>query len=687
MMTQEEKLEFIADQFEKEKEKLPVSLEKESVISTLKSVELSKTKKSRVIPLRRYVSAAAALVIIVTAAVFATKLHTHDNIATDNPQQEVTDVLVYMPEQDNENPYEYIEEYFVSEHEYVVEENENKKKSEIGDDFIVESSTTYNSATSAKKTTDSYGMTNTQVNGIDEGDIVKNDGKYIYTVANNRIYIVDTEKMEQTAVITDFVNEEEFPKTETNIDEIYVKGNIMTVIATEEERYASTTYVYNNQIEYKSYFCRPIDTSNSKTYITFYDISDRQNPKKQSQHNQSGSYFDSRAIGDTVYTIGYYIVNVSYEKTESQIRNECVPKIDGKRISIENIEFSRHGTDDVKSYVVISSFDMSGKTNNNSSYAYLGDVDTVYMSSERLYVISASYNQLIADSNNGSGYSTVITALKLDSGKIIFDCEGGVNGNVNNQYSMDEYNGYFRIATTDFKEKNSNVIDVSSVYILNKDLNIVGKLVDIAKNESVKSVRFINDTAYVVTYENTDPLFVIDLSDPTSPKITGKVELPGFSEYLHPISDGYLVGVGYDGNNEGADWDTVKITLFDVSDPSSPKVADEYVVDKARTDITYDPKAFVFYPEKEMIGIPMVMYDTGAKSHCSYFIVSVKDGKLEKQAELLHGFNKYNGDLAEFFRGTYIVDRVYTVTEKGICSFDINKGNKLNELRFKELIK
>ncbi len=688
-MKHEEKIEFLSEQFESEKQQIPVSLEKENVVSMLESVDISKRKKARIIPIKRYASLAAALMVVVAVAVLSKGFLNKDSFATQTEQTEQaeeTRALSGIYSAEVVDVYAEIEKYFLSEHEILLEEIENEQKYSYGTDDLGTNYTyaVKNESAASDNASDlgAYGKTNTQVSGIDEGDIIKNDGKYIYTVAKNKVYIVDAESMKLTAVISDFAKGDYTVKTELNIDEIYVQGDILAVTATEQEYYPNSNVYNGPNIADDWYY--PIDTSKSKVYIAFYDISDRTKPTIKAKHTQSGIYQDSRLVDDILYTVAYYTVDVSHNKTEDQIKTECVPKIDGKRIDAENIMFTSDYNDDIKSYVVVSSFDLNNKSENNSSYACLGDVDNIYMSRERLYIVSTGYDTLISDSNLGSGYLTVISALKLDSGKISYEAEGSVSGRINDQYNMDEYNGYFRIVTTDFKEEKNDVIDISSIYVLNNDLNVVGKLVDIAENEAVESVRFMKDTAYIVTFKNTDPLFIADLSDPTSPKITGKVKLPGFSSYLHPINDSYLVGIGYDGDEESAKWDTVKITLFDVSDPKNPKVADEYVIDKAECDINYDPKAFVYYPEKELMGIPVAVYDTDLKSHCAYYYLSLEDGKIYEKAVLNHGFNKYDASFADFFRGTYISDTAYTVTEKGICSFNIDTADKLGELKFEE---
>lgn len=677
-MNQEEKLEFISEMLDKEKEPLPVSLEKENVVSMLKGVDIGKKKTAKIIPFKRYASIAAALIIVVSAVMIGGKLSGFDKADDTQNGGAVTTPAFYqeLATAKPENDYSEIEEYFLTRHRELVEMTDNGyiNSSDSGN------ATAYIKGESASDLMDSnkvsatpYGKTNTQVDGVDEGDIIKNDGKYIYIASNSDkvIYIVDAASMKKVSEIRDFDgSKNKGNETSFVVEDIYVSGDKLTVISTESSRMSVAVYNGNGG-DFSIDDC--LYPSDRTTHIFFYDISDRAQPKKLASHTQSGDYRESRAVGSTLYTVSLYNVDLSYHINENEIKSKCVPKINGRRINSDDIAISDADGNGDKSYVVISSFDMSGSAENSSSYAYLGWYGELYMTAERLYITEMGNNELTDDTSLKR--FTKITKLSLSDGKIKFEAEGRVGDYIYDNYSMDEYNGYFRIVTTDF--------DRSNIYVLNENMETVGKLLDIAEDESVQSVRFMGNTAYVVTFKNTDPLFVIDLSEPTAPVIKGKVELPGFSAYLHPVGDGYVVGVGYDGDDEGAEWNTVKVTLFDVKDPTSPKVADSLVIKNADTDVNYDSKAFIYYPEKQLIGIPTTkfsMSDDIEKCSCDYNVISVKDGKLENKATLRHSSGNEAYDF-EFFRGTYISDTVYTVTEDSICSFDINSGKLLEKLR------
>lgn len=679
-MKHEDKLDFISKKLEEKNEPLPVSLEKDNVIEMLKGVETEQKKTARIIPFKRYASVAAALIVIVSAVVFGGKLKDKVSVKADVGEQEtVAENVTAFVNAGNQvsDDYSEIESYFLECHKKAEENFQSYAKGAdtTGAAIFESSKNAYAMPSNDSKSNAAnvaYAETNTQVSGVDEADIIKNDGRYLYFVANNKIYIVDAKNMKQVSVIDRFVNKDEKSTKQTDIQDIYVSGDTLIAIVSE------MTFDKNDCITVYNDVCKtaygyPYALSKEKTLICIYDISDRTVPKETDTHTQSGSYQTSRMTDGKIYTVSFYGVDVSHDRTENEIKSDCVPRVDGEKIKPADIRIGADGDKD-KSFVVLTAFDTSGKTN-NSSYAYLGYCDELYAAKDNFYIVSTEYG---GKKNNYSN-TTNIASFSISGEKIAFKSEGKVSGSVEDQYSMDEYNGYFRIVTTDSVKKKDSFVDVSSLYVLDSGLNTVGKLVDIAKNEGVESVRFMGNSAYIITFENTDPLFTVDLTDPTAPKITGQVELPGFSSYLHPIGDDYILGVGYDGDDDGADYSSVKVTLFNVSDPSSPKVSDEVVIKNADTDVNYNPKAFIYYPEKNLAGIPAIVGGDGDTAYGAYYLIGVKDGKLTEEEKLIH---KYSEDYSSLFRGTYIADTAYTVSGEGVCSFDIDSGKSLNSFKF-----
>jgi uncharacterized secreted protein with C-terminal beta-propeller domain len=205
---------------------------------------------------------------------------------------------------------------------------------------------------------------------------------------------------------------------------------------------------------------------------------------------------------------------------------------------------------------------------------------------------------------------TIIHKISIDGDKLEYQAKGSVPGRLLNQFSMDESNDRFRVATTtEYYSQYSGMMRSNAVYVLDEDLKILGGLDEIAPDESIFSARFIGDRLYLVTFQQIDPFFVIDLSSDT-PKILGELKIPGFSNYLHPYDDDHVIGVGRDTKEIGNDRVQqlgVKVALFDVSDVSNPMVIDDYIIGDSSThsEALNNHKAFFFDKRKNLLSIPI----------------------------------------------------------------------------------
>ncbi|MEE9323202.1 MAG: beta-propeller domain-containing protein, partial [Candidatus Aenigmarchaeota archaeon] len=295
--------------------------------------------------------------------------------------------------------------------------------------------------------------------------------------------------------------------------------------------------------------------------------------------------------------------------------------------------------------------------------------------------------------------------ILISNGEIEYKAGGSVPGNVLNQFSMDEHNGYFRIATTTsgwvggMRGKTLN-----HVYILGMDMNIAGSLENLAEDESIYSVRFMGDRGYMVTFRRVDPLFVIDLSDPASPAVLGKLKIPGYSDYLHPYDDSHLIGVGMETEEiEGGRVITtgVKLSLFDVTDVGNPKEISKYVIGGkgSHSYALQDHKAFLFNKNKELLVIPArvsdwsedkgwrdVKYTDGAQ----VFKINLEDGFVFK-GEVTHQENETQEE--EYYyprydksvkRSLYIDNVLYTLSEDKIKLNSLDDLSGIKDLIFGE---
>lgn len=507
-------------------------------------------------------------------------------------------------------------------------------------------------------TDDSFGQTNTQVENVDEADIIKNDGKYLYILsggthkAERRVTILDAGKMSVASRIE--IADEDYLY---NIQEMFVNGDRLVILATEYEKveYEEGEYYY-----YDTYYgYRP---GKGQVVSFLYDISDRSSPKLVRKVSQDGSdYISSRMIDGVLYTVSQYVVRADSEK---EVRENALPSVNGKEITCDCIYIYDYDSD---RYNILTAYDTKLDEGEVSSVSILGSGDEIYCSQDALYVAARAY-----DREKGEDYSEIYS-FSLDKTEISFKASGTVKGTFLNQFSFDEYEGNLRIATTYYSYKHD--VDVSSVYVLNKDLQLIGALEDIAYDEQVKSARFMGATGYLVTFRNTDPLFTLDLSEPTNPKIIGEVKLPGFSSYLHPVAEGYVVGLGYDGDEESADFSSLKVSLFDVRDLKAPKEVDTFVLKDVHSQALDNPKAFITYPEAKLIGFPVEHYGTGDTVR-SYKLLKIENGEISSHLGYVHQSERVHCDV---FRGTYIGKKLYTIDNYNVCEFDILTAELLRQ--------
>ncbi len=482
-----------------------------------------------------------------------------------------------------------------------------------------------------------------------------------------------------------------------NVQEMYIVGNrLIAVLNCQLKREE------NNANEKVMYDCLYGGSSRKNiTMAVAYDISDRENVKEEWRVFQDGGYISSRLIGDELVLLSNYYVDISQDV--NTVKENCVPEnsCDGK-------EFSRVAVNDIcimeniydTSYLVASVLDTDDK-NTLKTEAVLGAGQNVYCTTETLYATSTEYNYNDSRKAEVFGLSstekTQIYKFDIRNYDIKYLKNASVDGSALNQFSMDEFNGYLRLATTsgDWGESLIN-----QVYVLDSNLETVGLLKDIAKGERIKSVRFTGNTAYVVTFVQTDPLFVIDLTDVTAPKILGELKIPGYSAYLHPVGEGLVMGVGLDGTETGTNGG-MKVSLFDVSDPTKPTECGKFTIsgyenDEAQvyvdSDAYYDHKALCWDAQNKIMYIPYSKnihrwsYSDGENyNKTTAGIVALKVNEEEKVLKVAGEYIANSTDYAqprELSRATYINDVIfgYSAQTGLLCSFDKDTQKQLDTL-------
>lgn len=556
--------------------------------------------------------------------------------------------------QNFENLYAMLEKRVEKEENFIIEES-------VSADSVVT-----NSATGSKE---EFSKTNVQVEGVDEADIVKTDGNFIYYLTNSELTITDVNNVKLASKV-------EFDNKEFSPQEIFLKDNKIVVIG-----------ITNRKVEKKNIANTEEYYPTNETYTTakIYNIEDRTNPKLERTIELEGYYLSSRMIGDNVYLISnknIYAYLCNYYKATQLDEEEFKPKyVDTatgesiKSINFDCIYYIPEFED--TNYLNIAAFNI---TNNEpaSINSYLGAGNQMYASSTNLYITKTKYNY-----DDETDINTEIYKFNLKDATCTFSKTGEVPGSVLNQFSMDENNGYFRIATTDSTSWDSES-NTNNLYVLNENLEIVGKVEGLAPGERIYSVRFMGNRAYMVTFVQTDPLFVIDLSDPTNPTVLGELKIPGYSTYLHPYDENHLIGFGENtkvvnyGYGDQVVTDGMKIALFDVTDPNNPTEMYSVNIGEEGTysELLNNHKALLFSKEKNIIAFPISI--TGEDYEVTFQGAIVYGLSLENGFEEKGRITNIENDINKYYprnsiqRIIYINDTLYTLSRNLIKATDIN---------------
>lgn len=439
-----------------------------------------------------------------------------------------------------------------------------------------------------------FSSTNVQVAGVDEADFVKNDGSYIYMVSESTLFIVQAYPPQSAAIVSQ-------TSVSGTVSDLFLSGDRLVIFTGK--------YDYDQSL-ISSQYSRL--NSGERTSAVVYDISDRTNPHQIREISTPGGYTSARMIGDYVYLLtaedqGYW--------------NPRMPIIfdNTQEISVSSI-WCPPGITNEFSMNTLTSFPISVSGSPEAVSFLLGWDTTLYVSSRDIFVAYQKNHygwntpvfiddDHILSNAGGSQQETVINRFAINQGMIRYEATGRVPGYLLNQFSLDQYDGNLRVATT-LEDRISAGDQYSNVYVLNPDLDIIGTLERLAPGEKIYSARFIGDLLYLVTFKQTDPFFVIDLSNPNQPGILGELKIPGYSNYIHPYDETHLIGIGKDTyeNSGGSVIPTgVKIALFDVSDLNNPRMVDSHVIGEKGSDsaVLSDHRAFLLDKEKRVMVLPI----------------------------------------------------------------------------------
>lgn len=657
---------------------LPESLSAESVTDLVSGVEQKKPKKKIV---RRIIAGAVAACLVATGLF-------------------VLDAAVYAPViNPKEGEIEYAQDY--SEllsiiKDYRKSENFKNRMSTMNGTKVMDQAQTVvdadgvgvpesarASAYADAKNGSSYSRTNTRVEGIGEADIVKTDGKNLYIVKGSTIYIVNLgsdgkpEKTSKISPLDTLADKDEKGELVDEVDSGFGVYHSRCIFVTN---YIRGIYVYNSTLIVELCCAR---NKKIQTGIAVYDIGDTSAPKVKRVFMQDGSPISSRVAGNSIILVSNSVI---YSET---IDDGIIPRVSsGENGSDMKDEMVRSGDIAVanaanpEGFLIVSKTNLDTLESKPEATALLGGGSDIYCTDSTVYVATECYD------TKSEKTSTKLTSFDITGEKPQLKASGAVEGTMLDTFSMDEYNGYIRVAVTRSGD--------NCVYVLDTDMKKVGALENIAPGETVRAVRFSGSTGYVVTFLQTDPLFVIDLSSPESPAIKGEVKLPGFSSYLHPVGKNLLLGVGVGGTEEGTDG-SAKLSLFDVSDPSAPKEVDSFVM--KNTDFNTEYKAFIEDSDPNTYLIPFNCWrysqneyednilSTDAKRSTGVVRIAVENGKLV-QKNIYEVTSIDDNGAAQFTRAAFVNNTLYGIDCYGltgkIISFNKTTGETLGEFVFEK---
>ena len=487
-----------------------------------------------------------------------------------------------------------------------------------------------------------YSTTNVRQEGVDEADVVKTDGRYLYVLRddNRMLSIVDTKDgLKETYCIN--MDEEQY------VQEFYFLPS--------EKKLVAITSVYGEEIKGDSVYAgaRGMIWDPSITQVITYDVSDTKNPKEIGKVEQTGSYSSSRLSDNHVYLFTSYCAGGDLNKDEPEL---YIPSVDAKLIDAEDIYLP--STERGCMYEVVTSIDVNEPDKAKDSKAIFTNGGQLYVSNENIYYYETSW--AYTDRNE----ETTIRKIGYNNGELTPLAQETIDGYINDSFSIDEYEGNLRVIVT--------VGDTNSVYVMNKNLEVIGKIEGLAEEERVYSARFMGETAYFVTFYETDPLFTVDFSNPKDPKIIGKLKIPGFSDYLHFYGEGKLLGIGMAVDEKTLVTEGVKLTMFDISDKTDVKEEATYVMENVySTDVSYDYKAALIDIPKNIICFPA--YTEGGQN---YYIFSYDDenGFVCELNEEINGNGMY------VTRGVYIKDILYVVQGNIIEAYSLETYKKVDDI-------
>jgi len=544
-----------------------------------------------------------------------------------------------------------------------------------------------------------YSVTNVQVAGVDEADLVKTDGDYLYVVSGNNVTILKAYPAEDAEFLSRI-------SLNGTLRGIFINGDRLAVFG--ESYFYQPVEAYNvteiivgpNETKISPqpvliFPYRPYSTL-SETFVKVYDVSNRSNPVWKWDVTTNGTYFSSRMIGDYVYMVAS---QPTLWRDFGVILPVIVSMNEPKLIQPTEIYYS-NVSDNSYEFTTIVAFNLKLDESEPVHKTFLlGSASCMYVSLNNIYITMQKQEFLETSWTE----TTSLYRVHIRDGEIECEANGEVPGKVLDQFSMDEYGEYFRIATTTGQTWSPENPLRNNLYVLNMSLSVIGKLEGLALTEMIHSVRFMGERCYLVTFKKTDPFFVIDLQDPHNPKVLGELKITGYSDYLHPYDEKHIIGIGKETvEGEGGDfawYQGVKMSLFDVSDVGNPNQIANYTIGDRGTDspVLSDHKAFLFDKTRNLLVIPVLVAEINEEEYpggvppnaygkyvwqgAYVFNITLSDGFVLR-GNVTHQENGVSEWESIYWvnRALYIDDVLYTISNKKVKMNDLETLQEINEV-------
>lgn len=658
-------------------EQIEKQLQEQKAKQQQKNQHLEPKKSKKIIPWRRLGSMVAVLALVVCSGIYITVTRFDknsgtgqtDSVAMTDTQQTVGEAgetgdvdvtalgTMYHPASDYKEVYQTLLKGYQQNNQqnWIEEETSAETSTDTSgamnsgsDKYYYSDGTEYGSADvdlseGSKEGGKDYSTTNLQMEGVDESDVAKIDGSYIYTVEDKYIVITDIRdgKLKE---VTRFL-----PKdcgASDRVMEIYVDGDQLILVV----------QCYETSLEEDSAFCYEMNGKNT-TQIQVYSIVDRKNPEFEGRLIQDGYYNTSRKIGDVVYLFTQYHMTSDVVGYVEKEYTSVIPKVNGEKVAASEIYLPESSGE---SGILVSSLDVNKPDKVLDSKLVISGYAQTYISKDALYLYEEDYDGAMI---------TNIAKFALDEGRISGVAAAAVSGYVRDTFAINASDGYLRVLTTDYSTED----EMNALYILDENMKLTGQLTGIAPGEEIYAARFMGNTGYFVTYRNTDPLFTVDLSDPAKPEIIGELKVTGFSEYLHFWDDTHLLGIGYESDENTGNIENIKLSMFNIENPGEVTEEAKLVLkDVDYSEALYDYKSVIISKDKNLIGLVCEDY-SGSRTKQTYQIYSYENGTFKKQAEI----PGINGANYENVRGMYSGNVFYLWINDNITSYDMTDGFKM----------